>query len=91
MSTRRRIAERAGLSAETRTMTEAGRRSHAAPDLIATRPVRGGLTQVWLRKILDRRQVRNRSSRAVLDQRAVERARAMLGCAVRGIRPPGSW
>jgi hypothetical protein len=27
----------------------------------------------------------------VLDQRAVERGRAMLGCAVRGIRPPGSW
>jgi hypothetical protein len=33
----------------------------------------------------------NRSQAAVADQRAVERARALLGCAVRGIRPPGAW
>lgn len=33
----------------------------------------------------------SRATELVPDQRAVERARALLGCAVRGIRPPGDW
>jgi hypothetical protein len=90
MSTRRRIAERAEITAERRTMTEAGRGLDAAPDLIATRPPPGDRIQVWLLKIRGSSPSREQASRAVLDQRAVERARAMLGCAVRGIRPPGT-
>lgn len=54
------------------------------------------------RWLLERTKVRLRAARgslggarrdagSVIDPRAMERAQAQLGCAVRGIRPPGSW
>jgi hypothetical protein len=88
MSTRRRAAARSAIIAERRTMTGAGRGSGAAPELTATRPPLEGRTHVWLRRIRGSSPSAERASRAGLDQRTVERDRAMLGCAVRGIHPP---
>jgi hypothetical protein len=47
--------------------------------------------RVRLRKIRLTSPNAARDSRAVRDRRAVDRSQAMLGCAVWGIRPPGTW
>ena len=45
----------------------------------------------WLRAARGSSRDPKRVAGPMIDERAVERARALLGCAAHGIRPPGDW